>query len=244
MCSVCWNWSDPSDPYTPQLTILFNRDEQRSRAIATRPAIQPIEGVQALMPIDPVRGGTWISTNEYGLTIALLNNYAVLPTQGASYQSRGHIVLSLSSCRSIQEAVIMLKELLGGALYPAFSLLIWEASQQSVHFSQWDEQQLSMPTLTQPFFTSSSWNTQEVQEFRTRSYSEQVIAKSVPAKEFMAHTPEGKEMYSVFMAREKTQTVSISEITVHGHQTNFSYFDRATGETSQHCIPTQLTSAS
>ena len=244
MCSVCWNWRDQSNPDTPQLTILFNRDEQRSRAIATLPEIQPIEGVQSLMPTDPVRGGTWISTNQYGLTIALLNNYVVLPTQGANYQSRGYIVRSLSSCRSIQEAKAVLKELLENALYPAFSLLIWEPSQQSVYFSQWDEQHLSTPTLDLPFFTSSSWNSLEVQDFRTRSYVEQVIEKSIPTRTFMAHTQDGKEMHSVFMAREKTQTVSISEITVHSLKTDFSYFDRATGETTLHSIDTQLTSAS
>lgn len=244
MCSVCWQWRDKSCPDAPKLSIIFNRDEQRSRASAKIPSLQDIDGVQALMPIDPARGGTWISTNQYGLTIALLNNYAVSPSSDTNYQSRGFIVRTLSSYSSGSEAERALKQLLTTTPFPAFSLLMWDASEQSVGFYQWDEKELDSPKLELPFFTSSSWNTAKVQKFRTESYRDQVLKKSVPAVDFMSSCPEDKEMWAVFMSREKTQTLSISEIHIAEQQTEFSYFDRTSGGKSHHQISTDHSPAS
>lgn len=47
MCSVTWSLSDTG------YQVFFNRDEQRSRALALPPAIYDRQGVAVMMPLDP-----------------------------------------------------------------------------------------------------------------------------------------------------------------------------------------------
>lgn len=58
-----------------RLSGVFNRDEQKSRALALAPAIYDRQGVSVMMPLDPQGQGSWISLNQFGLSLCLLNNY-------------------------------------------------------------------------------------------------------------------------------------------------------------------------
>ena len=67
MCTA--SWIIAQDGYT----LLFNRDEQQSRAHGRPPRIVEDGGVRALAPEDAEAGGTWIGVNELGVTVCLLN---------------------------------------------------------------------------------------------------------------------------------------------------------------------------
>ena len=237
MCSVCWQWGGADD--SPLLKVIFNRDEQRTRSIALPPEVIDVESTQVLMPVDPARGGTWIATNQFGLTVALLNKYEVLPEKAKDYASRGHVVRSLSASKDLDEVEQLLKELTKDNIYPAFSLLIWDLNQKVVKLWSWDEQVLVEKDIELPFFTSSSWKTSEVQRYRIEAYQD-AISGDKAIEDFMKTSTSGKEKWSVLMQREKTRTVSGSEISLYSGLTEFLYRDYNSNEISEHSLENLL----
>ncbi len=75
--------------------LATNRDESRSRTPARPPERREERGYRAIWPTDPAAGGTWIGSNDFGLTLSILNGnprpYPELP-QADEIQSRGLII--------------------------------------------------------------------------------------------------------------------------------------------------------
>src|SRR5215471_17543150 len=108
MCTVSWI-------YEPAGYQLFcNRDEKLTRGKAEPPRYAVRDGVQFLAPVDADFGGTWIATNEFGLSLCLLNG-----TPGRSSRSRGLLVLDLISLPSIEALVdrVRMLDLSPSAIY-------------------------------------------------------------------------------------------------------------------------------
>jgi hypothetical protein len=231
MCSVCWHWNKETS--SPRLSIYFNRDERRSRELAKAPEHFEQNGTRFMMPVDPKGGGSWIATNEHGLSLSLLNNYAVLPSAEKSYASRGMLVKALAASTDGDACVESLKELIEINTYAAFSLLIWDVKMPTTELFAWDESKLTAPSLDLPFFTSSSWNTQAVQDYRKQCYLSEVHEKRKDPAKFLRTSEPSREMWSVFMSRESTQTVSCTNISVGEETTKMTYFDRPS-ETESH----------
>lgn len=227
MCSVIWQWN------SHDLEVIFNRDEQKARAAAIAPSCLQLENTTVLMPLDPVGGGSWIATNEYGLTVALLNNYAVAPNPDKNYTSRGQLVRKLSAYTTRLDAEAALATLVENTSYAAFSLLIWDRNDATESLYQWNEKDLKCLEIKQSFFTSSSWNTEEVQAYRTESYFAHLKSTEPDMKTFMKTVPDDYEKWSVYMERELTQTVSISQISITENKTHFSYYDRLADQDSE-----------
>ena len=141
MCTISWKKNASSQPDQPQLSVYFNRDEQRTRPSAQAPTIHLEKGISFLAPIDPLRGGTWIGANQCGHIIALLNNYSVPASKEKSYQSRGQLVASLLIEKEQKAQGSTLDQMLSSANYPAFSLLYF-SPQNEVQKFLWDEQSL------------------------------------------------------------------------------------------------------
>jgi hypothetical protein len=59
--------------------MAMNRDEKIARGAGFPPEIHEFEGTKAIYPSDG-DGGTWFATNDYGITLALLNWNTVAPT--------------------------------------------------------------------------------------------------------------------------------------------------------------------
>ncbi len=103
MCSLSWIRSDKS------VQLFFNRDEYYSRAAASLPVMLENGHVQALMPIDPVGGGSWMCVNNHGLAIFLLNNYEISTLNDQKYRSRGLLVKSLGLSGTLEQVVQNIK---------------------------------------------------------------------------------------------------------------------------------------
>jgi hypothetical protein len=54
-------------PLSFGIRVACNRDESRERPAAMSPELRIFGGNQALLPIDPTGGGTWIAASEAGL---------------------------------------------------------------------------------------------------------------------------------------------------------------------------------
>jgi len=100
MCTVSWVHEDRG------YQLFVNRDEKLTRAVATDPQLLCHDGVRFLAPIDGDFGGTWIATNEFGVSVCLLNGATGSQAPaGRDHRSRGQIVLHLVSAKSLQEVV-------------------------------------------------------------------------------------------------------------------------------------------
>lgn len=103
MCTLSWQISQGS------LQLVFNRDESLDRAIAEPPRIEQGPQGALLSPTDPQGGGTWLSVNDQGLVLCLLNDYRSKP--GSPRQSRGLLVKALADCHSLNDLAARLARL-------------------------------------------------------------------------------------------------------------------------------------
>ena len=78
-------------PDGDRFTLMSNRDERRDRAVALQPTVERFGARAAIMPIDPVGGGSWLGVNDAGLVAALLNRHAAQQPDARSVCSRGLI---------------------------------------------------------------------------------------------------------------------------------------------------------
>jgi hypothetical protein len=116
--------------------VACNRDESTTRQAALLPTITRIGSRFAIMPIDPVSGGTWIGVNDTGLVCSILNvtNTRGLTTRPHGDQSkavreslsRGTIIPPLLGCADIDSALISLRQLDADRYLP-FRLLLMDS---------------------------------------------------------------------------------------------------------------------
>lgn len=165
MCSVTWFLSDTG------YQVFFNRDEQKSRALALPPAIYDRQGVSVMMPLDPQGQGSWISLNQFGLSLCLLNNYQGRVPDGTLI-SRGVLLKSLAGSSSIEQITLAFEKLALSRFAP-FTLLAFDPlltqQQGEVLAYAWDGEQFCSGVTSSPLF-SSGVALDEVQRYRTQVY--------------------------------------------------------------------------
>lgn len=238
MCTV--SWFSRGEEYQ----VFFNRDEQRTRDIARPPSIVRVQDTKVIMPRDTRAGGTWIATNQFGSTYALLNFYQGQQPSG-QLTSRGNIISGLAASNSLLQIEVALKSLTL-ADYAPFSLLCFVLSEQASHshlpklsgaeclqsnlnviMYRWSGRYLKISRPSSPII-SSAVNYQYVLEQRIAEYEKRISArgsKKLTEKEFYqlhaSHAP-SKSAQSVCMHRADAKTVSFSHILV-GKKIQFNY---------------------
>ncbi|HEU0273430.1 MAG TPA: NRDE family protein, partial [Candidatus Udaeobacter sp.] len=75
-------------PHTNGFYLAMNRDEKVDRCAALSPKIVDLESRRAVFPSEP-SGGTWISANEAGVCLALINWHRVRRQPKNDVVSRG-----------------------------------------------------------------------------------------------------------------------------------------------------------
>lgn len=149
MCTLSWQISDET------LSLVFNRDEQRSRPVARPPETEAIDGVRVLAPQDPEGGGTWIAANEYGMVVCLMNNYrnGSRVQSDREYRSRGLLVRSLAPYHDLRELRIALADFDMHAYRP-FHLVVFPGVFPPVEW-QWNGNKLTETVGPPPVMTSA-----------------------------------------------------------------------------------------
>lgn len=71
--------------------LVTNRDELRTRGMASAPEVARLDGVRVVLPRDPDGGGSWVGANESGLALTVLNRF-VEPVEKRP-KSRGQLLL-------------------------------------------------------------------------------------------------------------------------------------------------------
>jgi transport and Golgi organization protein 2 len=230
VCTLSWS------PLPEGYAVAMNRDERRTRAPAFPPGPVDAGGVPALMPVDGDAGGTWISVNDRGHTLALLNRWDESPHDaGTPVVSRGLLVRDLAGLPGAGE----LRSALAGlplARYRPFTLVSVAPAGYPLLF-EWNGQELSPGTVSEPGLvrTSSGSDQTGVERsrgalFRAAREAPGGLTPEVLTALHRSHLPE-KGPLSICMHRDEAVTVSFSLITVSGDVVLFRYVAGSPGET-------------
>jgi len=240
MCTVSWI-------HHPGGYELFcNRDELLTRKTATPPMILEINGVKVIAPQDGDFGGSWISVNEYGLSLSLLNLYETAIFSKGRFISRGLLLMELAECRSVEQLITRLPEIRLNRFQP-FTLLSLKPGQAAA-IVRWDGNECLINTDGDGLLplTSSSFDTANVIQRRKESFAVFTNRSSTLNSDALhsfhcSHWPRAGA-YSTCMHRNNAATVSFSRIKVDSGSIEFRYFPhspcRGTFEESNCCLKT------
>jgi hypothetical protein len=204
------------------IRLVCNRDERRTRAPSTPPALHTLGERSCLMPVDPDSGGSWIGVSDVALAACLLNaNPAGATATRTGLRSRGEIVPMILRASDLAEAASLAANI-DPHQYPQFSLFIVQAVAGG---SMWCEARpgaggmtVSAPaTFDVPIMaTSSSLGDDRVRPRRTALFDSIVRADVGDPLEaqhaFHRHSWPGLESLSVLMRRPEARTVSRTQV--------------------------------
>lgn len=121
--------------------LAMNRDEKRDRPAAVVPTVVEIEGRRAVFPSEPT-GGTWVSVNDGGVCLALINWHQIQRKPKNDTVSRGLVVREVAGESSIDEIATLVKKLPLRKLRP-FRLIVIDPDQKRVTELRWNLQRLT-----------------------------------------------------------------------------------------------------
>jgi hypothetical protein len=182
--------------------------------------------VRYIAPVDSDGGGTWLSTNEFGLSLCLLNGSASFEPSGIR-QSRGFLLRELAWAVSAEECAQRLRYL-DLSLFAPFSIVIL-ASGRSAILAQWDGRELTVDPDGDGHMplTSSSYDAAGVRRARLNEFARRAGAAHPidPALLYWFHSSHGTVpgAYSTCMHRPDAETVSFSWVVVSRDEIRFLY---------------------
>jgi hypothetical protein len=205
--------------------VACNRDESRARVAALPPLLSWAGSVRAIMPIDPVAGGTWIAATDRGIVLALLN-YNMKAERGAGDAasrsvppaSRGTIIPFLADCRDLSEVVARIG-LLQAHRFGPFRLMIANVSEVVEYVSDGrtiTRREGTHVARTPLLFTSSSLGDTIVEQPRRALFDAKLMrdANAEGQDLFHRHSWPDRPHLSVCMSRADAQTVSYTTVEI------------------------------
>jgi transport and Golgi organization protein 2 len=210
--------------------MAMNRDEKITRGAGLFPEIHEFDNVRAIYP-DGGDGGTWVATNEYGITFALLNWNDIAPRAIASVKtrSRGRVIPALIDSRSLWDlhGVFSVSNFTG--MMP-FRLVGVFPSEQEIWEWRWDATQVDFEVHA---WESRHWFSSSLSDNRAknargavcRSAQYESDAGSVPwLRRLHASHAGGPGPFSLCVHREDVKTLSYSEVIVTSEYIQMSHF--------------------
>ncbi|KJZ14676.1 hypothetical protein TW85_08045 [Marinomonas sp. S3726] len=220
MCTLSWLKTNTG------YEVFFNRDEQRTRLIASLPErYKTASGNQYIMPTDRNSGGSWIGVTDSGVGICLLNFYQGI-TPKTELISRGLLVKDLLALSKADKVLDHIKHL-NCQHYAPFTLVIFIPDQAHPISVCWDGIQLTDLIIESPY-TSSGVEFPQVSQARQETFRQYFQGRTAcidQLKSYHAsHYPE-KSKWSVCMHREDACTVSFSHMSIQEFSSSFHYID-------------------
>jgi hypothetical protein len=210
----------------------MNRDELRTRGPEVPPEVRSASGTAWIGPLDSDAGGTWIGTNEYGVTACLLNAYFPVGAAPEAIQqgarSRGVIIPELLAHTSRRECEAWLYDALDPKQYAGFMLLLvtadactqflWRghgALQAIPHENEWT-------CLTSSFIDASDAELWRYAAFRAWLANGAEERARLPL--FHLQREPGRESLSTLMERDYSITRSITQVEADADTTRVRYW--------------------
>jgi hypothetical protein len=206
----------------------MNRDEQRTRPVASSPSLHLRGDFKAIYPYES-GGGTWIAVNEAALTLALLNWYSRQSSVEGEALSRGSVIPSLLAADSAQQAAKLLTVLPLSTMHP-FRLIIIDPVTREICECQSDSKHLEMAAFSwkRRHWFSSGYDEKEASCARAEVVLNAENQSDVETLAWLrrlhrSHQPE-KGAYSICMHREDACTVSCTEVSVDQNKAEMIYY--------------------
>jgi hypothetical protein len=197
--------------------VFFNRDEKLTRKKAMPPDFAARDGIRFLAPVDGDFGGTWIATNEFGVSACLLNGAG----NQCNVRSRGLLIPELISAPSVSVICERVRAA-DFAVFAPFTIAALGPGQPGA-LIDWDGSRKTVRFHDEPCFmlTSSSFDTEAVRASRQSEFRGVVDAEFL-TRFHGSHVP-ARGAYSTCMHRPDAETVSFSRIHVSERDTDFFY---------------------
>lgn len=196
----------------------MNRDEKLSRAKGLPPKLRTVKGTKVLGPAEP-GGGTWITLNETGVTLALINWYSVAARVQRNPVSRGEAVNVVKATDSPDSANSALQGLPLGQINPFRLIGIFPATGEITEW-RWDLKRLAQMNHrweTQQWI-SSGFDEPSAQRVRGKTFDQALRQRSAGRLDWLrrlhgSHSPQ-LGPFSTCMHRTDAATVSYTEVVV------------------------------
>lgn len=221
MCSVTF-W-----PTGRTYRLAMNRDEQLTRIAGLPPARFVTKGRIALHPSEP-GGGTWISVNDSGVSLALINWYSITQRAPQPTVSRGEVVMTMRDVSRVEEASRMLAAMPLTQINP-FRLIGVFSKHESVCEWRWNQQHLEeiVHEWSPQQWLSSGFDEPAAQRIRSDTFSARRHDPDAGEAVWLrrlhgSHTPESGP-FSTCMHRADAATVCYTEIKISDEQAVMSH---------------------
>jgi len=209
--------------------LAMNRDEKRDRFTALAPTVSEFEGHRAVFPREPT-GGTWISANDAGVCLALINWHRIKRKPKKATLSRGFVISELAGKLTPDEIAAAVKKLPLRKLRPFRLIAIAPAESRVIEWS-WNLDRLSKrkhPWKSRHWF-SSSFDEAMAEAERKRVCWVQPDESAnrdlrCLRRLHRSHEPEPGP-FSICMHRPDAATVSYTEVAVSGQSIVMRYKD-------------------
>jgi len=213
-------------PNTHGFYLAMNRDEKLGRTAALAPTIINLGSRRAVFPSEPT-GGTWISANDTGVCLALINWHRVEREPRNDVVSRGEVVRALAATASA-EITDGVGKLPLRKLRP-FRLIAIMPAEESVTEWRWNLEWLIVRNHKwQPLhWFSSGFDERRAELERQRVCDEAHSGQSTKNLSWLrrlhcSHTPK-RGPYSICMHRRDTSTLSYTEIAISKKRATMRY---------------------
>jgi len=233
-------------PNSQGFYLAMNRDEKRDRFTGLAPSVIELAGHRAVFPREPT-GGTWISTNDAGVCLALINWHRIEGEPENDTLSRGLVVRELAGRSTADEIAAAVKKLPLRTLRP-FRLIAIVPGKRHVIECRWNLQRLAIRNheWKRQHWFSSGFDERRAELERGKicasfvaegpdpgksSKSGQLKLAGVTAAGYSlkwlrllhrSHAPK-RGAFSICMHRSDASTVSYTEVTVSGRRATMRY---------------------
>jgi hypothetical protein len=205
-------------PKSQGFYLAMNRDEKLDRSIAFAPTIVDVASRRAVFPREST-GGTWISANDAGVCVALINWHRVEREPKHDVVSRGEVVRALAGKSSTNEIADGIGRLPLRKLRP-FRLITIVPSERLVTEWRWNLEWLTRRDHKwRPLhWFSSGFDEQRAELERQRICDAAHANQSTRSLNWLrqlhrSHSPK-RGPFSICMHRREAATVSYTEVAV------------------------------
>jgi hypothetical protein len=154
--------------------LAMNRDENRDRLAGLPPTVVELKGHRAVFPSEPT-GGTWISANDSGICLALINWHRIQHKSKNDSVTRGSVVRELAGKSTADEIATAVKKLPLRKLRP-FRLIAIVPEEKRVIEWRWNLQRLEVRNHE---WQRQHWFSSGFDEYRAESVRAKVCASFV-----------------------------------------------------------------
>jgi hypothetical protein len=193
----------------------MNRDERIARGYGFPPHVRPIGSNNAVFPSEE-NGGTWIGSNQYGITLALLN-WNIPSLRQSARRSRGLIIPQLLTATSLAE-INSASTTSEARDYAPFRLIAVIPSERTLLQSSWDGRNVThkkCPWHMRHWFSSSASDIR-AEEVRGnvcfRSSKDENAGSVLWLRQLHRSHENGPGAFSMCVHREQVESLSYTEV--------------------------------